>query len=109
MRPKSLSAQSIGSLVILALCVGLAACAQFEPHPQPNESRSPSNDPLSIHIIPHTHDDLGWLKTVEEYYYGTNHYITQFSVKKILDTVIVELLRNPSYKFMYVEMGFFYK
>ena len=27
-------------------------------------------DKLNVHIVPHTHDDVGWIRTVEEYFYG---------------------------------------
>ena len=25
---------------------------------------------LQVHLVAHTHDDVGWLKTVDEYFYG---------------------------------------
>lgn len=27
---------------------------------------------ITVHLISHTHDDVGWLKTVDEYFTGTN-------------------------------------
>jgi len=27
-------------------------------------------DKLNVHIVMHTHDDVGWLKTVDQYFYG---------------------------------------
>ncbi|XP_057312440.1 lysosomal alpha-mannosidase-like isoform X2 [Hydractinia symbiolongicarpus] len=62
---------------------------------------------LQIHIVPHTHDDVGWLKTVDEYYYGANRTIQAGAVQYILDTAIVSLQQNPNRTFIYVEMAFF--
>ena len=43
-------------IVICSLLFSLVYCA--------------SGEILNVHIVPHTHDDVGWLKTVDEYYYG---------------------------------------
>lgn len=64
---------------------------------------------LNVHIVPHTHDDVGWLKTVEQYYYGTKMEIQKASVQLILDSVIEELLKDPNKRFIYVESAFFFK
>jgi len=64
---------------------------------------------LNVHIIPHTHDDPGWLKTADEYYYGSNSSIYDAGVQYILTTVVESLLKNEERNFVYVEMYYFQK
>ena len=33
-----------------------------------------SGQHLYVHIIPHSHDDVGWLKTPDEYFMGSNQH-----------------------------------
>jgi alpha-mannosidase len=65
--------------------------------------------PLNVHVVPHTHDDVGWLKTPDEYYYGANQSIQNAGVQYIIDTVVMALQQNPDRKFIYVEMAFFFR
>jgi hypothetical protein len=58
-------------------------------------------------MIAHTHDDVGWLKTVEEYFTGLTNWVQQASVVQTIDTMILELLADPAKRFTYVEMKFF--
>lgn len=63
---------------------------------------------LNIHISAHTHNDIGWLKTIDQYYYGDKRDIDmRGGVQYILDNVVSELYRDPKKRFIYVEMGFF--
>ena len=64
---------------------------------------------INIHLVPHTHDDVGWLKTVDQYYYGSRKDITPTSVHLILDSVVSALEKDPNKKFIYVEMAFFFR
>ncbi|XP_068670671.1 lysosomal alpha-mannosidase-like isoform X1 [Montipora foliosa] len=66
-----------------------------------------NEDKLQVHLVPHTHDDVGWLKTVDEYFYGANNSIQHAGVQYILDSVIPQLMADPSKRFIYVEIAFF--
>jgi len=62
---------------------------------------------LNIHLVPHTHDDVGWLKTVDQYYFGARNEIQKAGVQYIIDSVVDELIADPKRRFIYVEMAFF--
>ncbi|XP_050536747.1 lysosomal alpha-mannosidase-like [Daktulosphaira vitifoliae] len=66
-------------------------------------------DYLNVHFVPHSHDDVGWLKTVDQYYYGTNNSIQAASVQFILDSVVEALSKDSNRRFIYVETAFFWK
>jgi hypothetical protein len=61
---------------------------------------------INVHLQPHTHNDLGWLKTFDEYLTGANNTIQAAGVKYIYDSVLQALLKNPDRRFITVEMGF---
>lgn len=62
---------------------------------------------LKVHVIPHTHDDAGWLKTVDQYYLGLRQDIQPAAVQYVLDTVVQSLAASPDRRFTYAEMAFF--
>jgi len=60
-----------------------------------------------VHVIPHSHDDVGWLKTVDQYFDGSAKDTQWTNVEIELTTVINALLDDPKRKFSEVEMKFF--
>ena len=62
---------------------------------------------LNVHIVPHTHDDVGWRKTVEQYFYGYNESIdARGRVQDIITTSIAALLEQPARTFVWTESKF---
>ena len=62
--------------------------------------------PVNVHIIPHSHDDPGWLKTADQYYTGSNNTIYLASVQYIFDSVLTELAKNPARTYSMCEISF---
>ncbi|XVF08603.1 hypothetical protein REPUB_Repub07fG0017200 [Reevesia pubescens] len=62
---------------------------------------------LNVHLVPHSHDDVGWLKTVDQYYVGSNNSIQGACVQNVLDSLVPALLADKNRKFIYVEQAFF--
>ncbi|XXG47128.1 hypothetical protein AAC387_Pa02g1821 [Persea americana] len=62
---------------------------------------------INVHLVAHTHDDVGWLKTVDQYYVGANNSIQGASVENVLDSVVTALSMDKNRKFIYVEQAFF--
>nr|CDS23033.1 lysosomal alpha mannosidase [Echinococcus granulosus] len=87
--------------LILLLRVTLAEECGYDLCPPTKE------DHINVHIIPHTHDDVGWLKNIDQYYFGDVKWYQTAAVQYILDSVMHALSLNPSRKFTYVEMAFF--
>ncbi|KNC22793.1 hypothetical protein FF38_04132 [Lucilia cuprina] len=89
-------------LVLAWLEYGEAACGY-------KSCPSTKSNMINVHLVPHSHDDAGWLKTVDQYYYGSRNDIQHAGVQYILDNVIVELLKDKSRRFIQVETAFFHK
>lgn len=64
---------------------------------------------INVHLVSHTHDDVGWLKTVDQYYYGEKNSVQRAGVQYILNTVIDELEKDANRRFIYVESEFLHQ
>ncbi|KAG8262577.1 carbohydrate binding [Homalodisca vitripennis] len=56
---------------------------------------------INVHLIPHTHDDVGWLKTVDQYYFGSKSRTQLAGVQYILDSVVQELKHDPNKRYVF--------
>ncbi|CAN6485588.1 unnamed protein product [Victoria cruziana] len=72
-----------------------------------NTSQGIVEGKINVHLVAHTHDDVGWLKTVDQYYVGSNNSIQGACVQNVLDSVVYALLADKNRKFIYVEQAFF--
>ena len=65
---------------------------------QQGEPSAKTDDVIDVFVVPHSHDDVGFHRTVDQYF--------EEQVVWIYDTVIQQLSENPQRKFIFVEMAF---
>lgn len=63
-----------------------------------DSSQYKQDDKLNVIIIPHSHNDPGWLMTFEEYF--------DKKTKNILDTIVNALSENEQRKFVWAEISY---
>ncbi|VDN06230.1 unnamed protein product [Thelazia callipaeda] len=56
---------------------------------------------LEVIVVPHSHNDPGWIKTFEEYY--------EVHTQNILNNMLTSLQKMDEMRFVYAEMSFFEK
>ena len=61
-------------LVSLFIAAALPAVTAQQCHVYQTNA-GPVEGKLNVHLVAHTHADVGWLKTVDQYYIGTNNSI----------------------------------
>ncbi|WIA23312.1 hypothetical protein OEZ85_000079 [Tetradesmus obliquus] len=99
---------ALGQLPLLLLLLWVQAAASRSA--LYNTSGARINGKLNVHIISHTHNDPGWLRSYAQYHrpFELDGRVIG-GVEAILETVVSSLVDNPDRTFVYADLAFFVK
>jgi len=112
-----LSMRQLQNFFVFSIVFTVAFCKKeplfkFKPRTTecgPSSCHAPRPGYINVHLVPHSHDDTGWLKTVDQYYYGAKQSVQRAGVQYIIESVVKELANDPDKRFIQVETGFFWR
>uniref|UniRef100_A0A2P2LJ13 Alpha-mannosidase n=1 Tax=Rhizophora mucronata TaxID=61149 RepID=A0A2P2LJ13_RHIMU len=97
---------AVPACLVAVTLLGILMCAAESKYMVYNTTSGIVPGKINVHLVPHTHDDVGWLKTVDQYYVGSNNSIQGACVRYVLDSLVPALLADKNRKFIYVEQAF---
>lgn len=71
--------KSLASVLLCVLCLCWAVVNGSD-YVKYNTGAGVVAGKLNVHLVAHSHDDVGWLKTVDQYYVGSNNSIQVLTV-----------------------------